>query len=107
MKQVFIYKDEDNQILIAKDGFKGVAVQVVRLVDQLRPNHENQLENFRTSHVVNQRVIPLDANFRANVKSAIEVAKEIVEDMKKSDQEIAGLMNDYYSSNREINEPGT
>lgn len=105
MKQVYVYKDPDNQIVISKDHYHGVVVQVVRLVDQLQRTASGEITQHRTANVVLSQTVKLDDNFKVSVQKAIEVAKNFITSIIKNDESINGLLNDYKSQNRELNEP--
>ena len=46
--QTYITRDDRNAIILSPDNYKGISVQVVRYVNQLRPDANNCLVEHRT-----------------------------------------------------------
>lgn len=103
-KQIFLLKDENNAIVLSKDNFNGVVIQVVRFVDQAF-QHEGQMLVHKTNQVVFQLVVAVGSAMRDEVAKAILESKKFLADIKSKDDQIDGLINDYLSSHRELNEP--
>lgn len=117
IKKVFIKKDERNAIVLAPDTYKGISVQVVRFVDQLKPNPEGILETHRVMHPIwNRRILstigidesvdkPKDGkNFKSEVNKAIEEARSYIAKVEGLDNMIDGTLNDYLSQNQKLNQ---
>lgn len=112
-KIVYIENDGLNAIAICRDNYKGVVIQVVRLLDQLvKSGLDNQLSNVRTNQVVHQVVVPLNQNnnsktqdsFKTRVQTAISDCREVLTNIRNADKSIDGLLNDYHSQFKELNE---
>lgn len=103
-KQIFLFKDENNAIVLSKDHYNGVVVQVIRFVDQAF-EHEGQLLHHKTNQVTNQIIVKVSSTMRDEVAKAIVASKQFLADIKLKDDQIDGLINDYLSSHRELNEP--
>lgn len=104
-KHVVLFKDEDNEIVLSKDYFNGVVVQVVRLVDQLKNTSEGLVQTRAQNVIFFREAKVTSPNFKADVAAAIEQCRNHLQDIKKKDEEINGLLNDYLSQNRNLNEP--
>lgn len=103
-KIIHIYKDPDNEIVISKDHYHGVVVQVIRIVDQLQNTNEG-LVSVRRNNVVKTIDVKLSPTFKDEVSKAIEEAKKTIASIKEADERINGLLNDYLSSHKDLNEP--
>lgn len=112
-KIVYIEKDEHNAIAICKDGFQGVVVQLIRFVDQLKPaGLEQEITKIRTKQVIGQWQVEvknlqdgsLNEDFRKHVDDAINQAKNKLASIHNQDKKISGLLDNYFSQNRSINE---
>lgn len=111
-KIVYIEKDEQNAIAVCKDNFRGIVVQLIRFVDQLKPaGLEKELTNIRTNQVVCQwevKILDKDKkvkeDFREDVEKAIKEAKQELAKIKNQDQKIDGLLETYYSQNKVLND---
>jgi hypothetical protein len=107
---VFISKDENNAIAICKDNYNGVAVQVIRFVDQLKPsgNIYSELVNIRSQQVINQIIVNVNSEskstFKERVNNAVSESKEFLAKIKEQDSKIDGVMKDYLSQFRGLNE---
>jgi len=104
--QVYLYKDENKSIVLSKDHYHGVVVQVVRFVDQLQPGSNGELYNVKTNNVVFQVLVPITEDFRKLTAEAIKKCEAYIKDMTDKENVINGLLNDYYSSHKDLNEPG-
>lgn len=108
MKKItYIEKDEHNAIVVCRDHFNGVVVQVVRFVDQIQPSGpDNLLTNVRTNHVVKSFEVRLkeQETFKDEVQSAIKKAKEYLGEIRRKDQSIDGVLNDLYSQHKALND---
>ena len=102
-KIIVIHDDVDNSIILCKDHYHGIVVQVLRKVDQLVPTFDG-VENIRKVNVVHQEIVKVSSDFRAGVDKAIVGAKAFLEHVLKQDAEINGLLNDYLSSHKDLNE---
>lgn len=106
-KIIYIEKSELNAIVIVRDNYKGVVVQVIRFVDQLVPSGDNnKLVNVRNSQVIDTSVVNIKPGsvFKDEVSKAITKSREFLAGIKLQDQEIEGLMANYYSQNKGLNE---
>ena len=104
-KQVNLYKDENNAIILSKDHYHGVVMQVIRFVDQLRIGADNQLVHHKNHNVVNEIIIKVGPTMRDDVAAAFAKSKTFIDEIKTKDNLIDGLLNDYHSSHRDLNEP--
>ena len=104
-KRVYLYKDEENEIVLTEDNFTSVVVQLVRKVNTLAPNSSGELVNIRKEWVLLQSVVNTDEeNIRAKVKEKIEITFVELEKIKKKDSIVDGILNDYLSQNQKLNE---
>jgi hypothetical protein len=104
--QIYLYKDDNKAIVLSKDHYHGVVVQVVRFIDQLQPGPNGELYNVKTNSVVFQVLVPITELFRNQTAEAIKKCEVYLQDMTAKDNEIDGLLNDYYSAHKDLNEPG-
>ena len=105
-KMVYINKNENGGIAICKDGFNGVAIQVIRFVDQLKPTGtDGELTQHKTNVVIKQILVKhTTQNFKESVEKSILEAKDFMKVIALQDKDIDGVMNDYYSQNKPLNE---
>lgn len=103
-KQILIYQDPDNEIILSKDHYHGIVVQVVRKVDQMVNTNEG-LVNQRTNQVPFSKIVKITTTFKKDIDTAIGEAKYFISQILKQDEEINGMLNDYLSQNRDLNEP--
>lgn len=124
VKQVYIYKDQRNAIIITPDSYKGISIQVIRFVSQLKPNFSNELVETTTIIPIWSKTIPtiepsaMDQfsknpsmsikpvngdTFKRDIKTAIEESKSYLSKINSLDSMIDGSLNDYLSQNSEIN----
>lgn len=104
-KQIILYKDENNSIILSKDHYHGVVVQVIRYVDQLIRTPENLLAHHKTHNVIQETIIKVSPSMREDVAAAFAKGKLLIDEIKKHDDQIDGLLNDYNSAHRDLNEP--
>jgi hypothetical protein len=104
-KQIYIYKDENNSIVLSKDHYHGVVIQVIRFVDQLVRTQDNLLICHKNHNVVHEVVIKVSPTIREEVAAAIAKSRLVIDEIKNKDNQIDGLINDYHSMHRDLNEP--
>ena len=90
---------------MSKDNYKGVAIQVCRKIEQLKPDANNVMTTFRNFQTLKQTVIAYSPNMKDDVAKALVDAKEFLAQVRSQEKEIDGLLNDYLSQNVKINEP--
>ena len=110
MKKVILYMDGENEILLSKDHYHGVALQVIRYIDSMQQTPDNLLVNIKTAKVIHQKIMKIPENkdmvsFRGDIQKEIAECQAVVNNIKENDQKINGLMNDFFSAHRELNEP--
>jgi len=104
-KIVYIERDDNYAIILSNDSMNGVAVQVVMYVNQLTPDPNGMLVNVRNTQVVDCSTISLGGDdFKERVKKQLAHSKHYLASLRKGSVEIEGVMNDYRSQFRNINE---
>ena len=109
---VRILKDGDYSIFLAKDNYKGIAVQTCMKVNQLVPNSKKELVNHRTQTVIVSDYIPYRTDegkkndkFVEHLQNAIKHAREKVSELKGNDQEMDKILDQYREAHKKLNEP--
>jgi len=109
-KIVYINKNELNAIAICRDNYNGVAIQVIRFVDQLVPNGpDNQVVSIKNSTVLKTFMVDIvsdPTSFKSRIQQTIAQAREFLSIIEKQDKDIDGILNDYYSQFKGLNEDG-
>lgn len=107
-KIVYIERDDYNAIVISRDHYHGVAIQVIRFVDQLSPiGPNNELSNIKNQRVVHQILVKIEPGkdtFKDEVYKAVMLAKEKLAEIKIQDRLISGVLNDYSSIRKDLNQ---
>lgn len=106
-KPVYIEKDDVCGIVVCKDNYNGVVIQAVRFVDKLIPSGpDNSLTNIKTTCVIKQVEVKVvgDEDFKPRVSKAIAMVREFLAKVRKQDQDIDGLLNDYRSQHKDLNQ---
>lgn len=117
-KIVFIDKDEHNAIALARDGFKNIAVQVVRFIDREIPSGpDNEMVKQRTKSVVWQAFVPIlqdskigdypsvKEGISTDLNKVIAQAREHLEVIRKADNTIEQILTASLQGNEGINGP--
>lgn len=102
---VYIEKDELNGIAICRDNYFGVCIQVIRFIDQLIPNENQELVTHKKHTAIHtiQVIIKDKDNFKDEVEIAITQAKDFLACIRLKDKAIEGVLNDYHSQCMELN----
>jgi hypothetical protein len=110
---VWISKDESHGILLAKDNHNGIVIQVIAFIKQSIPSQDNKgkYETVKSPQVIGSYPVKYDHNmdkltFDESLKTNLSNAKSYLLQIKKRHQDIDGIMNDYYSQNRVLNNEG-
>lgn len=105
MNKIIVYKDEDNEIVVSKDHYHGVVVQVIRYIDTLQQTSSGELMSLVKAQVIATEKVNVHSDMRNQVQQAIQKCQAVVNDLKEKDKKINGLMLDLFSGYRELNEP--
>jgi hypothetical protein len=106
MNKVYIHNDDLACIVLSKDHHNGIVVQLAVYTNSLRPDNNNELINFTSTKVIHEVIVPVNAvDFRKAVADAIQIAQHQLVQIQQKHQVLDGILNDYYSQNRELNEP--
>lgn len=110
-KHVYIEKDESNAIVMSKDHYKGLTLQVVRFVDQQVPNDSGELVTHRTMMVVHQENVPLSIDnqevykqFDTLLKESIQRCKQKLADIRKADQKLDEVLSKTLEQHKALND---
>ena len=112
MNEIYVHKDENNAIVLYRDSFKAISVQLIRFTSQQVPNAEGILVAQRRSIGLWRQDVPLVSEkgtkikpeiFRQKVAETISKARIEMAKIKKNDDVIEGVLNDYHSQNKGIN----
>ena len=106
---VCILRDGPYSILLAKDNYKGIDIQVSMLMDVIKPNDQNELVNHRTQVVVYKNYIcvqvenKMNDQFEYHLSEGIKIAKQKVAELEGKDVIIDKIMDQYRSANEKLN----
>jgi hypothetical protein len=104
--KVYIHNDNLACIVLSKDHHNGIVVQLAVYAESLRPNHDGELIAFTTTKVIYESIIPVSTpEFRKAVADTIKTAQFKLTEVQNQHQILDGILNDYYSQNRDLNEP--
>lgn len=104
--KVYVHNDPLACIVLSKDHHNGIVVQLATYVDTLRPDNSGELISYTTTKVIYEAVIAITTHdFRKAVADSIQLAQYKLTEVQNQHQILDGILNDYYSQNRELNEP--
>lgn len=106
MKKVYIHNDNLACIVLSKDHHNGIVIQLAVYTEALRVGQDNELVSYISTKVIHEVVVPVTSpEFKKAVSDAIQVAQHQLVQVQQKHQILDGILNDYYSQNRELNEP--
>ena len=106
MKKVYVHHDEQSCIVLTKDHHNGICIQLGVYTDQMVPNVDNLLIMSRNLKVVDSTVINTSTpNFKQAISEKVKELQHKVVLIQESHKILDGVLNDYHSQNRDINEP--
>ena len=106
MQNIYVHKDDIAIIVLSKDHHKGIVVQLAVFVDQLAPNNQNELINHRKLSVISSTTVPVTTPSLKNVVAQeIQKAQALLADIHQSHRTLDGVLTDYKSAYKDINEP--
>ncbi len=105
-EQIYIHNDEQACIVLSKDHHNAIVVQLAVYVFTLVPNIDNQLIYSRNTKVIYEAIIATTThNFKNAVADSIKLAQHKLSEVQQQHKVLDGVLNDYYSAYRDLNEP--
>lgn len=113
-KWVYLKKDRNTSIILAKDSYKSVAVQILWHNDIIKPDAQGELVNHRntfavytksvfTHKVKDDKQLVKNENFKRDLADTIQSVKKYYDQILQLESMIDGSLIDYLNQNKEIN----
>ena len=112
MKETKLYDDDIIAISLFKDNHHGVVVQMYRYTEQMIPNDKGGMQTKRNKSplftenvgLTKDKVLKSADAFKADVQLAIDKMYKEHQKIQTQDNTIDGVLNDYRSQNRKLND---
>lgn len=97
----YLHKDDQNAIVIIREGHHALTVQLVSFIPRLAPNAENIMVHHLVNHVEYSRTVPvrldgqINNGFKTDLSNAISVCQQKLVEIQQNNQIIEGALRDY------------